>query len=130
MLPGGDPDRDGEQWGVELIAEVFIMKKAISFLVIAILLAGLAAAAAPDKVRVFLETKGHVDLAGAKVVHDLDLLDDVIVIEVSENALEGILKNPNVVGYEFDAEVTIMAPPGACSPWPACKDDLIPIPAR
>jgi subtilisin family serine protease len=97
------------------------MKKIFALFIIAVLAASFVVAAPPDKVRVFLQTKGHVDLAGASVVHTFDLLEDVIVIEVSEKALFNIVKNPNVIGYEFDTEVHAMAPPGACTPWPECK---------
>ncbi|MFC1741905.1 S8 family peptidase [Nanoarchaeota archaeon] len=104
------------------------MRRAIALFVITVLLASFAAAAAPDKVRVFLETKGNVDLGGAKVIHNLDILDNVKVIEVSENALNSILNNPNVIGYEFDATVTTMGKPDKCTPWPECKEGEDPIP--
>ncbi|MBW2964013.1 S8 family peptidase [Candidatus Woesearchaeota archaeon] len=81
-----------------------------------------------DKVRVFIEFKGPVDLSNAKVIHDFDLLKNVMVIEVSEAALEGIARNPNVVRIEPDAEVTIMGKPDKCTPWPECNADPTPDP--
>ncbi|MBW2972613.1 hypothetical protein KY359_06255, partial [Candidatus Woesearchaeota archaeon] len=73
------------------------MKRVAMFLIVMLLALPFAFAAPADKVRVFLEVKGPVDLAGGKVLHTFDLLDDVIVVEVSENALTGILRNPNVI---------------------------------
>jgi len=108
------------------------MKKLRALLIISVLLLSAIAVASadgqPERVRVFLEFKGNPDvssvhLAGGKVLHSYEILDNILAIEVPETSLNGLLMNPNVLGYEFDAEVTTLAPPGACSPWPGCKDD-------
>ena len=83
----------------------------------------LAAAAGnqPEKVRVFLEFKGQPDvgavhLAGGRVLHSYTLLSNVLAVEVPVNALNGLLKNPNVVGVEYDAEVQASGKPAPSQP--------------
>lgn len=104
----------------------------ISFLLVATSFVG-AAGNQPDKERVFLEFKGKpdssvVEMAGGRVLYDYELLGNVIVVEVPVLALKGILNNPKIIGWEFDATVSAMAPPGACSPWPECKGSEEPDP--
>lgn len=107
------------------------MKKLSALLIISVLLLSAVAAASvsgqPEKVRVFIEFKGKADvssvhLAGGKVLHSYEILDNILAVEVPETSLRGLLMNPNVVGYELDAEVKLSGPPGSCSPWPECKD--------
>lgn len=67
-----------------------------------------AAGNQPEKVRVFLEFKGKPDVGvvnahGGRVLHSYALLDNVLAVEVPVNALNGLLQNPNVVSFEFDA---------------------------
>jgi len=83
--------------------------------------AGNAEGNAPEKVRVFLEFNGKADQSlvnafGGNVIHKFDLLENVLVIEVSENSLAGLLRNPKVIGFELDAEVHSM---GKAKPAPA-----------
>ncbi|MDP3990397.1 MAG: S8 family peptidase [archaeon] len=113
------------------------MKRFTVILTILLLVFSITAAAAgndngnaPEKVRVFLEFNGKANPAlvhafGGNVIHQFDLLDNVLVIEVSEHSLAGLLRNPNVVGYELDAEVHTMGkskpipspPPAQETPW-------------
>lgn len=89
------------------------MKKIFVMLTIALMISSVFALAAgnqPEKLRVFLEFRGAPDtsvvqMAGGHVLYDYQFLDNVLAIEVPVNALPGLLRNPNVVSYEFDAEV-------------------------
>jgi len=100
------------------------MKKLIVLMMISLLVFSALAAAAgnqPEKVRVFLEFKGKPDvgavhLAGGKVLHSYTLLENVVAVEVPVNALNGLLKNPNVVGVEFDALAHASAKPAPSQP--------------
>lgn len=80
-----------------------------------------AAGNQPEKVRVFIEFKGKPDtsavhLAGGKVLHSYEILDNVLAVEVPVTALQGLLLNPNVVGVEFDAEVQASGKPAPSQP--------------
>lgn len=80
----------------------------------------------PEKIRVLIEFKdkanpAEVALVGGKVLHSYDLIDNVLAVEIPVKALPGILQNPNVIGVEEDAVVSVVAPPNTCSPWPECK---------
>ncbi|MEK6853232.1 MAG: S8 family peptidase [Nanoarchaeota archaeon] len=84
----------------------------VLFTISLLLFSALASAAGnqPEKVRIFLEFKGQPDvgavhLAGGRVLHSYTILSNVLAVEVPVNALNGLLKNPNVVGIEYDAEV-------------------------
>ena len=93
------------------------MKKIMSILVIALLLIAtvsvvFASGKQPDRVRVFIEFKGKPDTNvvnenNGVLLHRYDILDNVLAVELPVNALDGVLRNPNVVGVEFDAEVSI-----------------------
>lgn len=118
------------------------MKKISVLLVVFLLLLSAIAIAyvgnQPEKVRVFLEFNGQSDvntvhLAGGKVLYRYELLSNTLAIEVPFNSLPVLLMNPNVVGYEFDAEAHIMGQLGRCSPWPSCKNsgaDSVPQPPQ
>ena len=100
------------------------MKKLIVFMIISLLVFSALATAAgnqPEKVRVFLEFKGKPDAgvvsqAGGRVLHSYTLLDNVLAVEVPVNSLNGLLKNPNVVGVEFDAEAHASGKPAPSQP--------------
>ncbi len=100
------------------------MRKIIVLMVLSLLVFSALAAAAgnqPEKVRVFLEFKGQPDvgavhLAGGRVLHSYTLLSNVLAVEVPVNALNGLLKNPNVVGVEYDAEVQASGKPAPSQP--------------
>ena len=75
-----------------------------------------------DTVRLFVEINGNPNILGnVNVIYSYDLLDNMHVIEVPAVALNGILNNPNILSVEYDAGVSIYAPPNKCSPWPECK---------
>src|SRR3989344_471901 len=100
------------------------MKKMIVLMMISPLVFSAMATAAgnqPGKVRVFIEFKGKPDvgavhLAGGKVLHRYTLLENVVAVEVPVTALNGLLLNPNVVGFEFDAEVQASGKPAPSQP--------------
>src|SRR3989344_5958330 len=95
------------------------MKKIMSILVIALLLIAtvsvvFASGKQPDRVRVFIEFKGKPDTNvvnenNGVLLHRYDILDNVLAVELPVNALDGVLRNPNVVGVEFDAELASAA---------------------
>ncbi|MDP3698981.1 MAG: S8 family peptidase [Nanoarchaeota archaeon] len=100
------------------------MKKLIVIMMISLLVFSALATAAgnqPEKVRVFIEFKGKPDtsavhLAGGKVLHSYEILDNVLAVEVPVTALNGLLLNPNVVNVEFDAEVHASGKPAPSQP--------------
>ncbi len=108
------------------------MKKiTVMFLTASLLLLTLAtfsiAGNQPEKVRVFLEFEGKPDsgivrLYGGEVLHNYNILENVLAVEVPVTALNGLLFNPNVVGFEFDAKVQALGKPEKCSPWPECNN--------
>ncbi|MBW2999787.1 S8 family peptidase [Candidatus Woesearchaeota archaeon] len=106
------------------------MRKVSVLLTIFVLLMAVvpfAAASGTDKVRVFLKFSSEpdtniVNIAGGKVLHSYSIIDNVLAVELPANALNGVLNNPNIVGFEFDAEVHALGKPDRCTPWPACKD--------
>ncbi len=101
------------------------MKKIMVLMMITILLVSAVSISAagnqPEKVRVFLEFKGQPDVgavqqAGGRVLHSYTLIDNVLAVEVPVNALSGLLKNPNVVSVEQDAEVQALGKPVPSQP--------------
>ncbi len=101
------------------------MKKIMVIMTIALLLLSAVSISAagnqPEKVRVFLEFKGKPDvgvvhLHGGKVLHSYTLLDNVLAVEVPVTALHGLLLNPNVVGFEFDALAHASGKPAPSQP--------------
>ncbi len=104
--------------------EAISMRKTMVVIIISLLvLSALATAAGnqPEKVRVFLEFKGKPDVgavhfAGGRVLHSYTLLENVLAVEVPVNSLQGLLKNPNVVGVEYDVEFQALGKPGSSQP--------------
>ncbi len=97
------------------------MKKTIALLLVPLLLLSIMASGGQEKVRVLLKFKdapdsGLVEKAGGRVLHEYSLLDDVLAVEVTEPALQGILKNPNVLGFEPDVEVHALGKPVPSQP--------------
>jgi len=100
------------------------MKKLIVMMIISLLVFSALATAAgnqPEKVRVFIEFEGKPDtsavaLAGGRVLHSYTLLDNVLAVEVPVTALNGLLKNPNVVGVEYDAVAQASGKPAPSQP--------------
>ncbi|HLD00409.1 MAG TPA: S8 family peptidase [Candidatus Nanoarchaeia archaeon] len=92
------------------------MKKISVLIMISMLiLSGLATATGnqPDTVRVFLQFNGAPDTsavlkANGRVLHEYSFLDNVLAIEVPETSLNGLLKNKNVIGVEYDVEVHVL----------------------
>lgn len=74
---------------------------------------GVAPADQPDVVRG----------VGARFRLGIGLINGASVFVPNEAALRGLLNNPSVQDIRPDGRARIMAPPGACSPWPGCKDD-------
>ena len=88
-----------------------------------LILSALATAAGnqSEKVRVFLEFKGKPDvgavhLVSGRVLHSYTLLENVLAVEVPVNSLQGLLKNPNVVGFEYDVEFQALGKPSSSQP--------------
>jgi len=80
-----------------------------------------AAGNQPEKVRVFLEFKGNPDvnavhLASGRILHSYTILDNVLAVEVPVTSLDGLLKNPNILSVEFDAEVQASGKPASSQP--------------
>ena len=100
------------------------MKKLIVMMIISLLVFSALATAAgnqPEKVRVFIEFKGKPDtsavyLAGGRVLHSYEILDNVLAVEVPVTALNGLLMNPNVVNVEFDAVAQASGKPAPSQP--------------
>ncbi len=100
------------------------MRKTFVVIIISLLvLSALATAAGnqPEKVRVFLEFKGKPDvgavhLASGRVLHSYTLLEKVLAVEVPVNSLQGLLRNPNVVGFEYDVEFQALGKPTSSQP--------------
>lgn len=96
------------------------MRKILVLLMVTFLALTAFASAVPDnQVRVFLEIDGPLDVTsyGAATVYEFVNLPQYKVIEVPETALSGLLRNPHVIGYEYDAEISM----ARCSPWPSCR---------
>lgn len=98
----------------------------------AILLAGLAftshAGQGPDRVIVTFDSavnehaRAALEGAGGQVLAELTLVNGAVVLLPDQAAARRVIGLPGVVRVETDAIVYITAPPGACSPWPGCKD--------
>lgn len=73
---------------------------------------GVAAADQPDVVRG----------VGAQFRLGVGLINGASVFVPNEAALRGLLNNPSVQDIRPDGRARIMAPPGACTPWPSCKN--------
>lgn len=104
------------------------MAKTIGFLAIILLLIVTlvitsTSVIAPDdrQVRVFIEFEEQananiINNAGGRVLHSYEILPNVLAVEIPEAALNGILNNPNVVGFEYDVEVYALPRPSPQQP--------------
>ncbi len=100
------------------------MRKTIVVIIISLLvLSALATAAGnrTEKVRVFLEFKGKPDVRivhahDGRVLHSYALLDNVLSVEAPVNSLKGLLQNPNIAGFEFDAVAHASGKPAPSQP--------------
>ncbi|MBW2967102.1 S8 family peptidase [Candidatus Woesearchaeota archaeon] len=101
------------------------MRKAyaiIAMLVLLISMVPLVAAEPPEKVRVFIKIHGNFHAGDGTVLHTYEIVDDVLVVEIPVTAMDALAANPNVIDILPDTQMQALAPPGACTPWPACKD--------
>ncbi|MBU1179742.1 S8 family peptidase [Patescibacteria group bacterium] len=62
------------------------------------------------------------------VLKKLSLVNGLLVLLPDHAAVKRIQAMKGVKGVEVDAVVYATAPPGACSPWPECKDEPVPDP--
>ncbi|MFC2162437.1 S8 family peptidase [Candidatus Altiarchaeota archaeon] len=98
-------------------------------LVLALLSAHASAAGAKTgKVRILMSFKGEPDTAvisnaGGNVLHRYGIIKNRVAVEIPANALKGILNNPNVEGFEYDALAYANKATKPCEPWPSCRDD-------
>lgn len=60
---------------------------------------------------------------GGKVVKAIPLVNGLVVLLPSEASVPQVGALVGVKRVEPDVRVFALAPPGACSPWPTCKDD-------
>ncbi|MFC1751577.1 S8 family peptidase [Patescibacteria group bacterium] len=59
---------------------------------------------------------------GGRTLKDLSLINGIVVLLPDEAKVPQVEALVGVKRVEQDARVFTLAPPGACSPWPSCKD--------
>ena len=60
---------------------------------------------------------------GGKVVKDLPLVNGLVVLLPEQTMAHRVEALADVKRVDPDVRVFALAPPGACSPWPGCRDD-------
>ena len=61
--------------------------------------------------------------AGAALGHDLSRYNAASAFVPNDRALRALADDPGIASIIPNRRVHVMAKPGACSPWPSCKND-------